>query len=525
MRVAVGGFQHETNTFAPQKADLDAFLQPDAWPALQGGPGLLTTFAPGADGGSDMNIPIAGFLAEAPAQALTPVPMVWAAATPSAHVTSDAFAHIAGMMVEELERALRDGPLDAIYLDLHGAMVTEEMEDGEGDLLEWIRDITNGQIPIVASLDLHANVTAKMMRNSDALVAYRTYPHVDMAETGARAAKLVANLARRAGRPAKAFRKLNYLIPLTAQSTMSDPAALIYADVTALERLKLDSGGSDESEILTASATMGFPPADIAECGPAVMAYADTQEAADEAVDRLAETFMEFERGFRQKIWTAEEAVAYGEAASDLDRRDGPLILADTQDNPGAGGNGDTVGILRSLISGAETALCGVLFDPAAANTAWAAGEGADVQLSLGAWTGGAREKPIEGKFKVLKLHDGEIDAHGPFYRGAHLSLGKSALLMIEDVRVVVASHKVQTADRAMFTAFGVEPAAENIVAVKSSVHFRADFQKIARDIVVVGSPGPNPADHVDLPYRRLRSGVRLMPMGPAFQRSRKPLK
>ena len=364
-----------------------------------------------------------------------------------------------------------------------------------------------------------------MMRNSDALVAYRTYPHVDMAETGARAAKLVANLARRAGRPAKAFRKLNYLIPLTAQSTMSDPAALIYADVTALEHLKLDTNGNDETEILTASATMGFPPADIAECGPAVMAYADTQEAADEAVDRLAETFMEFERGFRQKIWTAEEAVAYGEAASDLDRRDGPLILADTQDNPGAGGNGDTVGIRRSLISGAETALCGVLFDPSAASAAWAAGEGADVQMSLGAWTGGAKEKPIEGTFKVLKLHNGEIDAHGPFYRGAHLSLGKSALLMIEDVRVVVASHKVQTADRAMFTAFGVEPAAENIVAVKSSVHFRADFQKIARDIVVVGSPGPNPADHADLAYRRLRSGVRLMPMGPAFQRSRKPLK
>jgi len=234
---------------------------------------------------------------------------------------------------------------------------------------------------------------------------------------------------------------------------------------------------------------------------------------------------MEFERAFRQKIWSAEEAVAYGEAASNLDRRDGPLVLADTQDNPGAGGNGDTVGILRALISGAETALCGVMFDPAAAEAAWAAGEGADVALKLGAWTGGAKELPVDATFRVLKLHDGEIDAHGPFYRGAHLSLGKSALLLIEDVRVVVASKKVQTADRAMFTAFGIDPADENIVAVKSSVHFRADFQKVARDIIVVGSPGPNPADHLDLPYRRLRSGVRLMPMGPAFQRSRKPLK
>lgn len=525
MRVAVGGFQHETNTFASQKADLDAFLQPDAWPALQGGPGLLTTFAPDEDGLAGMNVPIAGFLAEAVPQELTPVPLVWASATPSAHVTSDAFAHIAGMMAEELERALRDGPLDAIYLDLHGAMVTEELEDGEGDLLEWLRDIVNGRVPIVASLDLHANVTAKMMRNADALIAYRTYPHIDMAETGARAARLVGQIVRSAARPAKAFRKLNFLVPLTAQCTMSDPASLIYADVASLEQLKLDSASEHDVSILSASATMGFPPADIAECGPAVFAYADTQDAADEAVDRLAETFMEFERGFRQRIWTPEEAVAYGEAASSNDRRKGPLILADTQDNPGAGGNGDTVGLLRSLISGADTALCGVIYDPSCAAQAWEAGEGAVIDLALGAWTGGAKEAPVRGQFEVLKLHDGNIAADGPFYKGVQLALGKSALLMIEDVRVVVSSTKVQTADRAMFTAFGVDLGLENIVAVKSSVHFRADFQKTARDILVVASPGPNPADHTDLPYRRLRSGVRLMPMGPAFQRSRKPLK
>ena len=346
-----------------------------------------------------------------------------------------------------------------------------------------------------------------------------------MAETGARAAQLTAKIASSAARPAKAFRKLNFLIPLTAQSTMSDPGALIYADVASLNELSMDSGSREVTQILSASAAMGFPPSDIAECGPAVMAYAETQEAADEAVDRLAETFMEFERGFRQKVWSAEEAIAYGEAASSRDRKAGPLILADTQDNPGAGGNGDTIGILRALISGADSALCGVINDPAVAQSAWEAGEGAKIRISLGAWSGGAKETPIEGIFEVLKLHNGEIDAHGPFYRGAHLSLGRSAMLMIEDVRIIVASSKVQTADRAMFTAFGVDPAPENIVAVKSSVHFRADFQKMARDILVVASPGPNPADHLDLPYRRLRSGVRLMPMGPAFQRSRKPLK
>ncbi|WP_428481966.1 M81 family metallopeptidase [Pyruvatibacter mobilis] len=525
MRVAVGGFQHETNTFASQKADLDAFLQPDAWPALQGGDGLLTTFAPSDDGSASMNIPIAGFLAQARKSGMTPVPLVWASATPSAHVTSSAFGHIGGMLIEELERALRDGPLDAIYLDLHGAMVTEDQEDGEGDLLEWVRNVVRGQVPIIASLDLHANVTAKMMRNADILVAYRTYPHVDMADTGARAARITDQIIRSSARPAKAFRKLNFLVPLTAQCTMLDPAGLIYADVAALEALKQGPDDAQETPILSASATMGFPPADIAECGPAVFAYADVQEAADEAVTRLAETFREFERGFRQKLWAPEEAVAYGEAASAEDRRQGPLILADTQDNPGAGGNGDTVGLLRSLITGAESAVCGVMFDPASVAAAWDAGEGGHVALTLGAWTGGASESPVKGVFEVLRLHDGEIDAPGAFYRGARLSLGRSVLLRINDVRIVVASRKVQTADRAMFRAFGIAPEKENIVALKSSVHFRADFQAIARDVLVVASPGPNPANHEELPYKRLRSGVRLMPMGPAFQRSRKPLK
>jgi len=525
MRVAVGGFQHETNTFASQKADLDAFLQPDAWPPLQGGSGLLETFAPSSDGSAGMNVPISGFLAEAAKCGITPVPLVWASATPSAHVTSNAYAHIAGMLVEELERALRDGPLDAIYLDLHGAMVTEDQEDGEGDLLEWVRNVVRGQVPIIVSLDLHANVTAKMMRNADVLVAYRTYPHVDMADTGARAARITDQIIRTAGRPAKAFRKLNFLVPLTAQCTSLDPAALIYADVAALDALRGDSADALESPIFSASAAMGFPPADIAECGPAVFAYADTQEAADEAVDRLAETFREFERSFKQKLWLPEEAVAYGEAASAADRRKGPLILADTQDNPGAGGNADTVGLLRSLITGAESAVCGVMYDPAAADAAWAAGEGNEVTISLGAWTGSVAESPVSGAFEVMRLHEGEIDAPGPYYRGAHLSLGRSALLKFGDVRVVVASTKVQTADQEMFRAFGIDLEKENIIAVKSSVHFRADFQRMARDILVVASPGPNPADHTQLPYKRLRSGVRLMPMGPAFQRSRKPSK
>ncbi|WP_333667029.1 M81 family metallopeptidase, partial [Parvibaculum sp.] len=173
MRIAVGGFQHETNTFAPTKADYAAFEQADSWPALQRGEGLVSAF-------SGMNVPIAGFL-DAASGTHTLVPLVWCSATPSAHVTEDAFERVMAMMLEDIAAA---GSLDAVYLDLHGAMVTEHFDDGEGEILARVRAAIGRDVPLVASLDLHANVTAAMVAHADALIAYRTYPHVDMAETG-----------------------------------------------------------------------------------------------------------------------------------------------------------------------------------------------------------------------------------------------------------------------------------------------------------------------------------------------------
>jgi len=176
-RVAVGGFQHETNTFAPAKADFTAFEQADSWPGLSRGNALF-------DAVKGMNLPIAGFVAAASDFDL--VPVLWCAATPSAQVTEDAFERISAMLIEGIKAA----KADAVYLDLHGAMVVEHAQDGEGLLLARVREAV-GEMPIVVSLDLHANVTEAMMASGAAFVAYRTYPHIDMDETGARAADLL----------------------------------------------------------------------------------------------------------------------------------------------------------------------------------------------------------------------------------------------------------------------------------------------------------------------------------------------
>src|SRR5216684_1601881 len=249
-RIAVGGFLHETNTFAPTKATYADFVHGGGWPAMAQGGDVLKTMR-------NINVALAGFVEAAEAKGWELVPTISAAATPSAHVTEDAYERIAKVMVEGIKAA---GPLDAVYLDLHGAMVTEHLDDGEGEILARVREAIGTGVPLVASLDLHANVTPEMMEHADALIAYRTYPHVDMADTGRAAAEHLALLLGTRQKFAKAFRQLPFLIPISWQATCDQPTKGIYQRLAALQ-----------SEALpTLSFAPGFPAADFVHCGPSV---------------------------------------------------------------------------------------------------------------------------------------------------------------------------------------------------------------------------------------------------------------
>jgi microcystin degradation protein MlrC len=487
-RIAIGGFQHETNTFAPLKATYRDFEMADGWPGLTEGAAIFETF-------NGINLPIAGFLESARAKHEI-VPLLWCSASPSAHVERDAYERIAGRLLSLIKNA---GPLDGIYLDLHGAMVTEHLEDGEGELLERIRAITGPDLPIVVSLDLHANVTERMVQHASALVVCRTYPHVDLAESGQWSAEVLDRLIKH-GPLKKAMRRAEFLVPLTWQCTLIEPAQGIYRAVAS-------------TNTASASFAFGFPPADIAECGPVALAYAESQDAADAAADRLIGMVNGAERDFAGKVWDPDEAVVTAkQQALELKR---PIILADTQDNPGAGGNSDSVGLLEALVRNrAEDAVFANLFDPKTAEIAHRVGVGAEISLGIGAWSGMAGHIPFKASFTVERLGDGKFEATGPFYRGNKMQLGPMALLRIGGTRIVVASRKQQAADQAMLRHLGVEPTAQKILALKSSVHFRADFQPIAGEILIVAAPGANPVDHRALSYKHLRKGVRLMPMG-----------
>lgn len=488
-RIAVGGLHHETNTFAPQLATYDRFAEADGWPALSRGAGLI----PNTTG---INLPVTGFIDAALAAGHELAPLVWANAAPSGRTTEDAFERIVGWLLADLRAAL---PVDAVFLDLHGAMVTEHLGDGEGELLRRLRALVGPDVPVVAALDLHANVSADMVEHSDALVAYRTYPHVDMAETGARCLPVIERLLAGERLP-KAFRRGGYLVGLPWQCTSIEPGRSLYARARALEA---EAGGP-------VSVAMGFPAADTECCGPTFMACGS---GAEDAVAELERLYAASEGGFAGRLWDPADAVAEA-MRIDAGR---PVVLADTQDNPGGGGTGDTTGLLRALIAArAEGAVLALMCDGAAAAAAHAAGVGAVLSgQPVGGRNGPEEVTPVIDDWRVVSLGDGSFTATGPFYGGNRMALGPMAALAplsAPGVRVLVATRRVQAADQAMLRHLGVEPAAQRILALKSSVHFRADFEPLAHSVLVVETPGLVIADPGRLAFTRLPLGLRRSP-------------
>lgn len=492
----MGGFLHETNTFQPQKTTYADFAEAGDRAPLTRGPQVLERF-------SGVNTSLAGALEVLKPAGATLLPLPWTSATPSGYVTEDAFERIAAMFVEDLRAAL---PLDGIFLSLHGAMVTEHCEDPEGELLARVRSLVGPGVPVVVSLDLHSNTTLRMFELADAMVAYTTYPHVDMAETGAKAARLLLSLVARGKRLQKAYRQLPYLIPLTWQCSTLEPSRSIYA--AAARRI--------DERVASTSYTPGFPAADIRECGAAVFTYGWDRDATQAAAEGIYRMVLEAEPRYAGRLYSPDEAVREAMRRSQSASR--PILLADTQDNPGAGGSADTVGLLEALLrQRAERAVIGVLHDPEAARAAHAAGAGKTVTVGVGAKSGAWGERPVVQPWTVERLGDGRMTCRGPMMTNWQLALGPMALLRSGGVRVAVSSKKVQAMDQEPFRHLGADPRAERIVALKSSVHFRAHFEPIAEDVLVVESPGAMIVDPAKLPFTRLRPGVRMRPLGPTF--------
>ena len=420
-------------------------------------------------------------------------------ANPAGPVQDEAFERIAALICAALSRALDAAPLDGVYLDLHGAAVVDSFPDAEGELLRRVRAIV-GDLPLTISLDPHANLTARMVTLADAVVPFRTYPHVDMKDAGAQAMRLLLQRIARGD-------ALGARVP---------PARVLAAARQPVHAAAADERGDGRTRVAGRAAwtspnwrsASAFPTPIFPIAGRRSPPIADTQAKADAAADAFAAHVAAREAEFVQDLLPAAEAVA--EAKRLAARAAKPIVIADTQDNPGGGGHGDTTGLLAELVrQQAKGAVLCLINDAESVAACAAAGEGGTLALSLGGKSDGL---PFDCSARVLKLTDGRFTLTGPMGAGNPGNLGPCALIDIDGVRVMVVSHKMQALDQAILRHVGVEPSECPILVLKSSVHFRADFAPIAERIIVGVAPGPVVADPAILNFRYVRPEVRRRP-------------
>ncbi|MEO6321386.1 MAG: M81 family metallopeptidase [Polaromonas sp.] len=484
MRFVIAQMKHETNTFSPIATPLKAFCRG----AGGDGPTSGEVAIRACEG---TNNAAAAFIDLVRSQGDEFVMPLLANAVPSGTVTGAAFES----MVESLVAEVRKG-CDAVMLDLHGAMVAEGFPDAEGELLRRIRAVAPG-VPIAVALDFHANFSEALVRNATAIAGYCTYPHIDVYETGARVARTLMAALRGEVRPVVLWRTLPMLTHMLRQTPLEQPMKDIMDRAMAAER-----GG----EVLNASVFGGFPLADIAHVGLAVVIVADAgrEELARRLMTELTEMAWSRRADFVFPIEPMEDSVA---RAKTLDG--GPVVLADHGDNCGAGGPTDQMSVLAEVIrQGLNDVVAGPFWDPAAVAQMIQAGVGQQVTVAVGGKTDmpalNLKGVPLLLTGRVKCITDGCYEVTGPMFTGMQLSLGRTAVLDVEGTLVMVCEKPQEPFDTGVFTHAGIDLARKKYILIKSRQHFRAGFGPIARHIVLVAGPGVCSSDYSLFPFKNL---------------------
>ncbi|MDR3537327.1 MAG: M81 family metallopeptidase [Acetobacteraceae bacterium] len=477
--MALLGFSIECNRFAPIATEADFRAR-----TLIAGPAML----------DDARAPAPAMLGELPgfvadmdaAGPWQPVPLTLAMAEPGGPVDHAFFQKL----MQDWEAGLRAaGPLDGVYLVLHGAGLTTAEHDPEGVLLGLVRRIVGPAVKLVATYDLHANVSDADVTLVDAFIGYRTNPHLDMRERGAEAAQTIRTLIG-GTKTALARIRLPIVPPTVTQLTGKDAPNRPYGELIDLGQQRMHEPPY-AGKVLNVSVMGGFAFADTPFNGLTVVVTATDQATADALAREIAEAGWARRDRFSPTLTSLEEATARARATEDRARH--PLIFADVADNPGGGGRGNTMWILQAFhAAGVRDALVGVIHDPALAAEAHALGEGSAFTARFNRDLDDQFSKPFSAPAVVHALRDGSIAGRRGIYARNTLGIGKSAALRLDGITVVVLSTRYQCADPAFFEAFGLDIAAARVVVVKSRGHFRGGFDEFFRhqDVVEVDAPG-----------------------------------
>lgn len=478
MRIAIGEFAHETNTFCPGLTGVDQFKQ-RRWFT---GDEIIA-------GHRGVRNDLGGMIAAGERLGIEIVPTFATSTEPSATIARAAYDEIRDRLFAAIYAA---GEIDALCLALHGAGSAVGIDDVEGHLLGELRQEFGSELPIVVTLDLHGHTTPAMVEHANLLLYCHAYPHVDTYERGEEAVELASQIVRGDINPVLHLILLPMMLP--PSTTVTGPAKLIADRCREWET---------QSGMIDCAFVHGFPHTDVPVIATAVLVTTDNDpELAHEAAEDVAALITATREDFLQDLPDAEEAVRQ---ALTLAPGNKPVIIAEVSDNPGGGGPGDGTHLLRALLAANEPLTCfGFIFDPETAAQAHAAGAGAAIPVRLGAKTDRLHGDPIVTSAYVKCLTDGKFTYSTPMGAGQHVELGPMTRLMIGNVDVLVSSVRTQTLDHEVFLLHGIDVGRYRVIALKSQQHFRAGFAWLNPDIVRCDTPGLTTSNLSRLPFERV---------------------
>jgi microcystin degradation protein MlrC len=482
MRIAVAGFMHESNTFNSLRTDRAAF----ASQSLVFGSELIKEWR-------DAHHEMGGFLEAAEIEGFEADPILMAWATPSGPVADEVFEEISARLVADVRQAQPDG----LLLALHGAMVAESCADADGEIVARLRQALGPSFPIVLSLDLHGNLSQRLVEQANASVSYRTYPHVDQRECGRRAASLLLRILRKHIRPAQALAKPPLIVNILAQETSRPPIRFLFEELQELEK---------QPGILAASLLPGFAYADVPQMGPSILVVTDGDgELARREADRLATRLWDARKALNVCPPPPTTAVALALRADRL-----PVVLVDCGDNVGGGSAGDGTVLLSELLRQGGTAGVVCLYAPDEVRQCAAAGVGGEVHLTVGGKVDRMHGDPLSVIGRVRLLHDGTYMESEPRHGGRRTNhMGPTALVELTGNNLLVlTSQRHPPFSLGQLTCLGIRPEAQRILVVKAAVAYKAAYGPIAGTIIEADTPGLTAVNPTRFSYQRIRRPI-----------------
>ncbi len=474
--IAIGGIMHESNTFCNTFTDFEAF-------SYTIGDELLSIW-------KDTHHEMGGFIQGVVLHGYTTCPTLMATATPAGPVTDAAFDKLTDMLVQQL-KAIPE--LDGLLLALHGAMVVESYPDGDGEVLRRLQDTFGQSLPIVVTLDHHANVSQQMVEKSTMLVIYKTNPHIDQQQRGGQAAELMMRILKGEVIPTQTLAKPPMLLNILYQNTSAEPMRSILNAAKLLE---------DDSNTLVANVASGYPYADVYEAGPSFVVVTDNNpQLAQTEADRLSDMLWNVRDQLTLNLPDAANAVQQA-----MQSNEHPVILVEMGDNIGGGSSGDSTFILAELLRQKASEFVVVLCDPECVQTCIEIGIGNQVSLQVGGKTDNQHGDPVPIRGKVRLIHDGHFIETEPRHGGQkYHNQGLTTVVAVEDSLVVLTSKRQTPFSLQQLLSLGVNPKVMRIAVVKAAIAYRAAYELIAGRIIEVDTPGLTAVNPQHFSYRNVR--------------------